>query len=554
MRVYRFEQPIAESLTPKGDRKSPSRRVWFALLAAFLVLLVAFAGGLWALGRPLSGYPVGTTVDGVDIGKKTRAQAAVAVEAHGQRVIDEGLTITYQGSRFRFDTRFLQLRPRVPEALDAASADLGFIERVEVRLGRYEAAQVPLFFAYDARSFARSMIPVRQAVNREPVSAIAERTAGTIRVTAAVDGVAVDGPELRRAVRDLSQSGPDIEVPVRITEPDITTEEAEAAAEDARLYMETPHVVVLGQARRAIPRGVVRASVGFDARGGRLAFVIRQPVYRSWFGRVFKNRERPARNAIFTADEQGRARVIAGKNGRGVNVPAFVAVLQKNPGQRVIPIEIGPREPELTTAEARNMGVTRVVGEFTTPYSGGARVTNIKLAAKILDQLIIPAGGTFSLNDALGQRTKDRGFVEAPMIGENNKLVDAVGGGVSQVATTIFNAAFFSGLKIISHTPHSFWISRYPKGREATDPDEDYDAAMANPATKHPQNAPGPYYIDDSCIDCDQCRDLAPEVFGRDDETGLGYVIRQPVTADEIADVEEAREMCAVESIGKDGT
>jgi len=76
---------------------------------------------------------------------------------------------------------------------------------------------------------------------------------------------------------------------------------------------------------------------------------------------------------------------------------------------------------------------------------------------------------------------------------------------------------------------------------------------MANPATKHPDNAPGPYYIDDSCIDCDQCRELAPELFGRDEDTGLGYVIRQPVTPEEIAEAEEAREMCAVESIGKDG-
>ena len=74
---------------------------------------------------------------------------------------------------------------------------------------------------------------------------------------------------------------------------------------------------------------------------------------------------------------------------------------------------------------------------------------------------------------------------------------------------------------------------------------------MADPATKHPANAPGPYYIDDSCIDCDQCRDIAPEIFGRDEETGLGYVKRQPVTADEIALAEEARDLCGVESIGK---
>ena len=86
----------------------------------------------------------------------------------------------------------------------------------------------------------------------------------------------------------------------------------------------------------------------------------------------------------------------------------------------------------------------------------------------ILDDQIIPAGGTFSLNTALGERTRARGFVSAPQIGEGGKLEDAVGGGVSQTATTTYNAAFFAGLKIVAHTPHEFWITRYPAGREAT--------------------------------------------------------------------------------------
>jgi hypothetical protein len=67
----------------------------------------------------------------------------------------------------------------------------------------------------------------------------------------------------------------------------------------------------------------------------------------------------------------------------------------------------------------------------------------------------------------MGERTAARGFVLAPMI-QAGKLVDAVGGGVSQVATTFYNAAFFAGLELIEHTPHEFYISRYPMGREAT--------------------------------------------------------------------------------------
>jgi vancomycin resistance protein YoaR len=94
-------------------------------------------------------------------------------------------------------------------------------------------------------------------------------------------------------------------------------------------------------------------------------------------------------------------------------------------------------------------------------------VTNIKRAAAILDGTVVPPGGTFSLNEVLGERTTERGFVPAPQINAG-ELEDAVGGGVSQVSTTTFNAAFFAGMRIVTHMPHEFWISRYPPGREAT--------------------------------------------------------------------------------------
>ena len=71
------------------------------------------------------------------------------------------------------------------------------------------------------------------------------------------------------------------------------------------------------------------------------------------------------------------------------------------------------------------------------------------------------------MNEALGRRTRARGFVAAPQISDG-RIVDSVGGGISQVATTLYNAAFFAGLQLVAHTPHSFYIPRYPKGREAT--------------------------------------------------------------------------------------
>ncbi len=76
---------------------------------------------------------------------------------------------------------------------------------------------------------------------------------------------------------------------------------------------------------------------------------------------------------------------------------------------------------------------------------------------------------------------------------------------------------------------------------------------MASLSEKTPDNVPGPYYIDSTCIDCDQCRVIAPDLYARNDDTGMGYVKRQPVSADDVAVAEEARLACATESIGNDG-
>jgi vancomycin resistance protein YoaR len=127
--------------------------------------------------------------------------------------------------------------------------------------------------------------------------------------------------------------------------------------------------------------------------------------------------------------------------------------------------------PAVVHPESRSRPKRRrleVVGQFTTHYPCcQARVTNIKRAAQIVDGQRIPSGGTFSLNAALGERTTARGFVPAPMI-SGGAFVDSVGGGISQIATTLYNAAFFAGLELVEHTPHSIYIDRYPMGREAT--------------------------------------------------------------------------------------
>lgn len=76
---------------------------------------------------------------------------------------------------------------------------------------------------------------------------------------------------------------------------------------------------------------------------------------------------------------------------------------------------------------------------------------------------------------------------------------------------------------------------------------------MADRTDKHPRNAPGSFYNDLSCIDCDMCREIAPDVFRRDDEEGQSYVWQQPDSPDALQRAREAMNRCPTETIGCDG-
>ncbi len=126
------------------------------------------------------------------------------------------------------------------------------------------------------------------------------------------------------------------------------------------------------------------------------------------------------------------------------------------------------------------LGITELVSEFTTNHACCEnRVINIHRFADIVSGYVMQPGERFSLNDYVGERTTERGFVPAGSI-QQGHLKDDVGGGVSQFATTIFNAAFFAGLEFDDYQSHTIYLSRYPYGREATINYPDVDLAFIN--------------------------------------------------------------------------
>ena len=175
----------------------------------------------------------------------------------------------------------------------------------------------------------------------------------------------------------------------------------------------------------------------------------------------------PATTAL---DETGAVVISGGEPGfKCCNETAVEAVLwglAQNREVVSVPATPAPHPKGREWAEA--LGITEVVGEFTTNFRAGQdRVINIARISELTRGAIIEPGQSFSVNGFVGPRTESKGFVYAGMI-SNGLFVDSVGGGISQYATTLFNAAFFAGLDFLDYQSHTIYLSRYPYGREAT--------------------------------------------------------------------------------------
>jgi vancomycin resistance protein YoaR len=126
------------------------------------------------------------------------------------------------------------------------------------------------------------------------------------------------------------------------------------------------------------------------------------------------------------------------------------------------------------------MGINGIVSSYETVFGGiPNRIHNVELVSHLVDGKLIAPGATFSFNGTTGARTAEKGFVAAPVI-INGELQTGLGGGVCQVSTTVFNAAYEAGLPITARTNHALYISHYPLGRDATVDYPDVDLKFVN--------------------------------------------------------------------------
>jgi vancomycin resistance protein YoaR len=171
----------------------------------------------------------------------------------------------------------------------------------------------------------------------------------------------------------------------------------------------------------------------------------------------------------------------------GTSVPRVVKQIEANAGAQVLTLTVQSNTPKLTAARLK--GIDGVIGTYTTRFDPGnvGRTTNMRVAIGHIDGALLADGKTFSLNDTVGERTEARGFKKA-IIFENGLKVEGLGGGVSQVTGTLFNAALEAGLPIVSYRTHSRPVAYLSLGRDATVAWGQFDMKFRN-------NTGAPIYI-----------------------------------------------------------
>jgi vancomycin resistance protein YoaR len=410
----------------------------------------------------------GTTIGGIAVGGQTPAEAARTIAARTAGTSGRSVVVMVEGTRLRIRLRAIGERPDSAAAIDRARRSTSALDRLAVRLGLGGGRRVPLLYRYDAKKLERVLTPLRNRYEKKMQPATVVVSATGVRVQEGVAGVEIDRRTLARALSDPLEAHQPVTLSVRRVDPSATASGATAAAARARALLAGRYSLELAGTTYPLPSAILRKSLQFVPSAGVVRLRVSRPAIDRYLTTLFGRAAAAPVDASFDVDAAGKAEIVPSQSGRVVDANAVASSLESHPERSVIPVTIAMKEAPFSTGDARALGITDLVGSFTTPFEPGLpRVTNIQRGASVVNGTIVMAHGTFSLNKVLGPRTIEKGYVTAPEIAEG-ELKDSVGGGVSQIATTLYNAAFFSGLQLVAHTPHQFWISRYPKGREAT--------------------------------------------------------------------------------------
>lgn len=440
-----------------------------AVIIAILAVVVLVAG-LYGVAYAFAAdrIPRGTTVADVAVGGLAPAAARDKLdEALGDR---DAVELTVAGKREKLTAEQLGFALDLDATVEAAGGGRSWDPR---RLWDYYAGgdEIEPVVDVDDATFETAVAALEKEHGRPPREGAVRFPGGKVTTVKARSGLGLDRDATLQALRTAFVTGEPATLPLTDTQPEISDEDvAEAVKAFAEPAVSGPVTLVFEGARVKLAPAEFAPALGMKAEDGALV----PHLDRTKLDEVLDSRLGEHGTAVDATVElvNGVPKVIPGKPGVSFDPQqvseAFLDVVVQPAGERTLPVKSKVAKPDVTTAEARKWGIKEKVSTFTTYYPHtDYRNVNIPRALELIDGTVLAPGETFSMNETVGQRTEANGFVAGYVI-DGGQITTALGGGVSQVATTSYNAAFFAGLEDVEHKAHSLYFSRYPIGREAT--------------------------------------------------------------------------------------
>jgi vancomycin resistance protein YoaR len=432
-----------------------------AVIAVFMGIFVATNDSV----RP------GTTVSGVAIGGMNPDEAIYVLEESLGAKVNRKLEISVGDQVF-------EVRPRAAgitldaQATVAQATNSGFnpLRVVTDLIGSHDIEPV---ITVDQSALTDSVASIADVVNLNPIEPKLSVTKNKITLAQGSDGLEVDQEALSaQLISAVTQTRSTITAPLKVTPPRVSTTDALNAEKLAEQAVANPVNVSVGEITATIPPETIARALSFTTQGSQLSPELDGAILHASIANQLKRAEQPGRNASFKI-VNGSPVVVPSVVGSGVSdgelATAVLGVLSAPENDRNVSVPLGTRDPELTTAEAQQLGINDKLSSFTqkfvyAPY----RVTNIGQAAEYVNNKILMPGETFSMNDTIKERTVKNGYTVGTIIGPGGVFEDALGGGVSAATTAVWTAAFFAGMERTDTRAHSLYISRYQPGLEAT--------------------------------------------------------------------------------------
>jgi vancomycin resistance protein YoaR len=502
---------------------TPRRRRGAALLGALaglvvLALIGVFAAAGWYEQQYAGHMFPGIRVLGVDIGGKTREEAQVLLQNKVADFTSQPVVLAWNDQQWTPQPEQLGMQVNLDRTLDNAynvGRDSSLInawrERWDVA---NEGRVVPLSVSLDEsklQAYLESQVApkIDQTLQEGDVWLQGEQVMTTDsregRQLAVYPAVVAIRESLSRMTTNR------IDLPVTTTKPVASQAEIQATAKQLKTILSGPLVAHQGGKQFSVDPRKISQKLILLARSA-------DPNAQQHYNITFQDENLKALVAdwadeIDTAPQNAR---FAWNNGKisvlkesqdGIKVDqdkavAAVKAALATPDKRNVDLPVITGAPKVSSKDIASLGIKELIGTGNTSFKGSTqeRATNIKVAAGYLNGVVVPPGDTFSFLDAVAPITLDRGYVEGYVIAAE-RTQKGVGGGVCQVSTTVFRAAFFSAVDITERHQHAYRVSWYESKGEPVG----FDAAVFDPGVdfKFVNNTPG-YLLVQSDLTADE--------------------------------------------------